>query len=176
MPLPLNHSGVVVDCTATPKLVSVVVKGQLMPVELVRHVPFIAKHPFLMLMPPVPYKVDVAPVRFATPPIANCEPGEEVPTPNQPLGLMVRAETEDVARAVEVPIYRVLEIERKVHALLPLEPSVSASWGPVEEAIVSVHMGVVVPIPKEPELGVVKAPVYVVVAGIFPKIRLPMLS
>ena len=37
VPLPLNHSGVVVDCTLVPKLVSVVVHGQVMPAEKVEH-------------------------------------------------------------------------------------------------------------------------------------------
>src|SRR3989338_8919864 len=69
-----------------------------------RQVPLTAKQPFLMLMPPVPDSVEVALVKLAKSSMAKMEPGELVPMPTKPFGLIVRAETEDVARAVEVPI------------------------------------------------------------------------
>ena len=41
-------------------------------------------------------------------------------------------------------------MERKVHALLVRDPSESASWGAVEEAMLSEKRGVLVPSPKFP--------------------------
>src|SRR3989344_215516 len=55
-----------------------------------------------------------------------------------------------VASAVEVAMKSELFIERKVQALLPADPSVSASCAPVEEAIVIIQNGVEVPTPTSP--------------------------
>ena len=63
---------------------------------------------------------------------------------------IARAAVVEVASAVEVAMKRELLMERKVQALLPLEVSVSASWGPVEEATVRDHFGVLVPMPRSP--------------------------
>ena len=67
----------------------------------------------------------------------NREPGVLVPMPTNPLGFMVSAEYVEVAVAVEVAIKRLLLIERKVQAFDAAEPSVSASCGVREPAIVS---------------------------------------
>src|SRR3989344_3600612 len=53
VPLLLNQNGVVVDCTVVPKLVSLVVKGQLIPLPEVRQTALTAKHPAARLIPPV---------------------------------------------------------------------------------------------------------------------------
>ena len=89
---------------------------------------------------------------MSAPPTESCDPGELVPIPRNPFGLIVRAETLEVASAVDVLIYKLFAMDRKVHALLPAVVSVSASCGPEEEAAVSFQNGVVVPIPTSPVL------------------------
>ena len=58
-----------------------------------------------------------------------------------------------VAKVVgdDVPMYKLPPTVRKVHGLLVLEPSVSASCGAVELEMVSAYAGVVVPIPMLPK-------------------------
>src|SRR3989344_1518642 len=73
-----------------------------------------------------------APVRVVAPLTVKL-----LPNVAAPLGLMVRAATDEVAVAVDVAIYKVFAIERKVQALLDAVVSTSANCGPVEEATVS---------------------------------------
>src|SRR3989344_7138176 len=64
-----------------------------------------------------------------------------------PFELNASAAVVEVAVAVEVAMYSEFEIERRVHAFDPAVPSVSASCGLVDEAMVTGHNGVVVPKP-----------------------------
>lgn len=48
------------------------------------HVPFTAKQPPEILIPPLPYSVEVAVVKFATPCIESMDPGVVVPIPSDP--------------------------------------------------------------------------------------------
>ena len=66
------------------------------PVE--RQVPLIAKQPAARLSPPVPTKVEVAVVKFATPCTENTEPGVEVPIPRLPFTSIVSAGVVEVAK------------------------------------------------------------------------------
>src|SRR6267154_517463 len=94
-----------------------------------------------------------------TPEIENRPIGELVPIPTfpftmrllpnvaAPLELIASAAVVEVASAVDVAKYRLLLIERRVHALLAGLESTRASCGPVEDATVSAQNGVVVPMP-----------------------------
>ena len=76
-----------------------------------RQVPFTAKHQAARLMPPVPYKEEVAVVKFAMLLRDNSEPGEEVPMPTLP-ALVMRSASESV------PEFRV---EKRRSPLPPLK-------------------------------------------------------
>ena len=90
--------------------------------------PFTEKQPLEMLIPPpVERKEVVALVMFRRPFTANCEPGEDVPIPTHPFELIVSAETDEVAVAVELAKYKLLLIARIVHALLAGFVSTSAN-------------------------------------------------
>ena len=76
------------------------------------------------------------------------EPGVDVPTPRNPFESMVKAATEDVESAVDVAMYKLLLIARKLHKLFAGLLSVRRSCGAVEEPIVTApKRGVEVPIP-----------------------------
>ena len=81
---------------------------------------------------------------------------------------MARAAVVEVASAVEVAMYRELPMERNVHALLDDVVSTSANCGPVEEATVSDHDGVVVPMPTLPALSILIRSVSTEVAASLP--------
>ena len=94
------------------------------------------------------YKLEVALPKLATPPIENCEPGEDVPTPSQPFELIVSAEMEEVASAVEAARYKLLLIARNDHKLFAALLSVRRSCGALDVPIVTPpKSGVVVPTP-----------------------------
>ena len=120
----------------------------------VRHVPFTAKQPALMVKPFAPVEVAVPlwlKVRTLRPPWNVEVAGDpKVAAPLTPL--KEREATVEVDSAEDVAMYRVLEMERRVHAFDEPVVSVRASWGPVEDAMVSAQKGVVVPIPVRPEL------------------------
>ena len=76
------------------------------------------------------------------------EPGVLVPTPRKPFELIVNAEMEEVASAVDVAMYKLLLIARKLHKSFAALLSVRRSCGAVEEPIVTApKSGVVVPMP-----------------------------
>src|SRR3989344_7926950 len=76
------------------------------------------------------------------------EPGVLVPTPRNPLLLIVSAETEDVASAVDVAMYKLLFIARKLHKSFAALLSVRRSCGAVEvPSVASSKFGEEVPIP-----------------------------
>src|SRR3989344_5056052 len=83
-----------------------------------------------------PVELLVRPFIAAVPVKESVRHGEEVAIPTRPLGLIVIAGTVDVAVRVDVAMYSVLVLLRKVQAFDELVVSTSASWGPVLEAMV----------------------------------------
>lgn len=79
-------------------LLAFAVTDETAPLPPPTHVPFTAKQPFVRLIPPVPYKVEVAAVKLAMLPIEKREPGEVVAIPTLPFRSIVSAVTDDVAK------------------------------------------------------------------------------
>ena len=91
------------------------------------HVPLTAKHPVAMLMPPVPYKLVVAVVKFAMLFSERREPGEVVPIPTLPVDEMVTASVPPPLAAVKKPRFDALsDLRENVDVPTLITPAHSA--------------------------------------------------
>src|SRR3989338_3974007 len=84
----------------------------------------------------------------------NCADGDDVPIPTFPVELMTKAGSVDVASAVEVAMYKLLLMARKLHKLFAGLLSVKRSCGAEEvPSVITPKSGVVVPTPTYPPVS-----------------------